>query len=353
MFSGEILSQGAEKMLTVKVAPETLIPYLTQALAANPAMTEEKIADIQKSMKQVESVELSLDVTAEGNTTYDFTVTPKAESEVAGNFANSAKLSKTLLSNFYDESAPVAGQFLGTFDENNRRDLVKALTQNEEVPEELRSALLDAMDVQKIDAAFSFYADEKGVYGVLAMGISNGDKISAAIVKAIEKGDGEIKGKANVAKVGKSITIHQFGDENVDFAVGVHAKYLFLAVAANGESAVKMLKNAFKERKLEAGTVKQNGNFHFDASILKPYFPQCDFDFTGKAIYGAKYTAEKMNGSFVVEGALLETIGKIQKALQPAEDDDVFGDDDDDDDDDISAATGDDDDDAGDDDSAE
>lgn len=334
-WDAEIPTFDAAKLLTVKLNPEALIPFVIQNNATE--MDEEQVAKMQDSLKQIDSIEFTLDAAENSDMTLNFAVTPKAGTKAAGNFANTSKLSKTLLSSFCDDKAPLSGQFLGTFDENNRKDFVAALTNNEVIKEDLRNTILTAMDVQKIDVAFSFYADEKGIYGFYAMGISNGDQINDAIVKSFEdakaEGNDDVQMTANVGKFGKGITVHEIKTEEFDVAIGVHAKYLFAAVTANGTSAVTALKNAFKERPLKSGTVAQNGKLHFSMALLKPFFPQVEDEFVGEVNYSASYTPEKMSGKVFIESALFETIGKIIATFQSENSDDVFGEVGDDDDD--------------------
>jgi len=344
----------APKMLNVKMNPQVLVPILEAQLAATELLKDEEekaskknsLERLIRNAKQMQEVSFTLDSNEAGDVEAVFSAKPVEGSEIAGNYANTEKLTKSFLGGFFDEKAPFAAQFLGAFDANNRKDLVEAITTNAKIPEELGNVILAAMEVKKFDLACSFYPDEVGVQGVLAMGIANGDKINAAIEKAISeiKPDEVVQGKANAGKIGKSITVHEFTMDREGqaktFVVAVHPKYLFYAVAPIGTNAVDYLKKMFKEKGLKATEVKQNGLVHFSMEMLAPALKQFgvekELELTGEVNYVADFTDGQLTGTVKIDGALFESVGKIIAAQAAAaegdddEEDELFGDDDDD-----------------------
>lgn len=303
----------AESLLSLNAKPEMLAPLLALVATLNPDNAE-GIATAQEAWGQVENFDFALNITEDGSVKMNSSVMPKDGTEISDLYVACEKLSKTMLGSFYDAEAPVAGQFLSVFGQYEK--VAEALSTNEEIPEELRDVILKAIQVEKFDGAFSFYSDDKGVYGVYAMGISNGADISDAVVKAIE--DGKMKGTANAGKIGKSITIHEIdAHETVKVALGIHAKYLFVAVSANGSNPVNLMKKTFKERSLKVGKVENNGNFHFDMSILAPYVPQVS-DLTGKMNSVGKFANGTYHSDVTIDSALILSAGKIYAAFKSA-----------------------------------
>lgn len=315
-WTGDVPAFDGTKVLSLDAKPSALAPLLALA-AMNPNVQQEQIEQMQKNLAQLESFTLDLDVSEAGDLDFTFTQVPKEGTDIAGNFANSEKLTKSLLGSLCDEDAPFTIQVLGTFDENNRRDMVNALTSEETVPEKLREAILLAMDVEKVD--FVLNADANGL--IAAMGISNGDEINKMIVDAIEEleEDGEVSGTANVGKIGKSITIHELQHENgQNVAVGVHKKYIFLAASKSGKAST-LLKKTLKANPLKVGTVEKNGKVSFDMDLitsLNPAFEELGLD--GKITYIVDVNDGKLVGTFHAESAIFESLGKLIKSIQPS-----------------------------------
>ena len=341
------------KLLNFKMNPEVVLPILDQQIAAADLLQDEEERNTKKvnlertkrNLKQLEELSFSLDASDSGDMALTFGTKPVAGTDIANNFANTEKLTQSMLCGFFDKKAPFAAQFLGAFDENNRKDLVEAVTSTAKIPEDLADVVLKAMEVKKFDFACSFYPEKNGVYGVLAMGIANGDKINAAIEKAIAKIDADdmIQGKANAGTIGKSITVHEFtiknDGEDSNFAVAVHQKYLFVALAPAGSTAVNYLKSVFKDKGLKPAEVKKNAQLHFNmelvSSLMKQIKPDEDIDYAGELNYVGDYTNGSFNGTVNIDGSLMETLGKLISIATSVEadddDDDIFGDDDDDD----------------------
>ncbi len=321
----EIKTKG---LLSVSMKPAVFAPILATVATAMRPDDAEEIATVQKSWGQIENFDFTLNITEDGSIQMNTIVEPKADTDITKLYVACEKLSKTMLGSFYDAEAPVAGQMLTVFAEHER--LAKILDKAQ-TSEELRDVILKAMNVEKFDGAFSFYSDDKGVYGVYAMGINDGAGINDLVAKAIA--DGDLKGTANVDKIGKSITIHEIdAHETVKVALGVHAKYLFVAVSANGSDPVQLMKKTFKERPLKAGTVEKNGDFHFDMSILAPYAPQVS-DLKGQLKSSGSFKNGVYNSNVTVDSDLLLSVGKIYAAFKKAkegddvEEDEIFGED--------------------------
>lgn len=351
--AGTLPKINAPKMLNFNMNPKVLIPILDQQIAAAELLQDEEEKETKKvnlertkrNMKQLEEISFSLDASESGDMALAFGAKPVAGTDIANNYANTEKLTQSLLGGFFDKKAPFAAQFLGAFDENNRKDLVEFVTSTAKIPEDIADVVLKAMEVKKFDFACSFYPENDGVYGVLAMGIANGDKINAAIEKAIAKikEDDIIQGKANASTIGKSITVHEFslkndGGEDAKFAVAVHQKYLFLALPPAGSTPEKYLKGFFKEG-FKATPVKKNAQLHFNmeiiSSLMKQVKPDADIDYVGEVNYVGDFSNGAFNGTVNIDGSLLETIGQIISVTTSVDgdddDDDLFGDDDDDD----------------------
>lgn len=353
--AGDLPKFNTPTMLNFKMKPEVVLPLIDQQIAAAELLQDDEAKETKKvnlertkrNLKQLEELSFAIDASEAGDMVLSLGSKPVAGTDIANNYANTEKLTQSLLCGFCDSKAPFAAQFLGAFDENNRKDLVEFVTSSAKIPEEIADVVLKAMDVKKFDFACSFYPDKKGVFGVAAMGIANGDKINAAIEKAIEKIDGDdmIQGKANAGTIGKSITVHEFtiknDDDTKNFAVAVHEKYLFIALAPVGSTAVKYLKSVFKEKGLKAEKVKKNAQLHFDMALLSSFAgligAKDDIDYVGTVNYVGDFSNGEFNGTVKIDGDLLETLGKfISVATSLGEgddDDDLFGDDDDDDDD--------------------
>lgn len=352
--AGDVPQIDAPKTVNLKMNPKVLIPILDQQIAAAELLQDDAEKETKKiilermkrNMEQMEEITFSLDASESGDMAVSFGAKPAEGTEIAQNYANTEKLTTSVLGGFFDKKAPFAAQFLGTFDENNRKDLVEFLTSSDKFPKELADVILKAMEVEKFNLACSFYPDKLGVQGILAMGIANGDKINAAIEKAIGKMDKDagIQGKANAGTIGKSITVHEFSFENEgetkNLAVAVHPKYLFLAVAPLGESAVDYLKVAFKEKGLKPSEVKKSAQVHFNMELISSLANLAgakeEIDYVGDVNYVRGFANGQFNGTVKINGDLFETIGKIIEASTAGgddDDDDLFGDDDDDDDD--------------------
>ncbi|MBR0191332.1 MAG: hypothetical protein IJQ31_04615 [Thermoguttaceae bacterium] len=352
--AGDLPNFDAPKMLNFKMNPGVLLSVIDQQIAAAELTEDEDLKETKKvnlermkrNLKQLEEVSFALDASDVGDLALSFGAKPVEGTDIANNYANSEKLTQSVLGGFFDKKAPFTAQFLGTFDENNRKDLAEFVTSSAKIPQELADVVLKALDVKKFDFACSFYPNKEGVYGVLAMGIANGDKINTAIEKAIEKIDADdmIQGKANAGTIGKSITVHEFtiknDGENKNFAVAVHQKYLFFALAPAGSTAVDYLKSVFKEKGLKAAPVKKNAQLRFDVGLLSSLAGliglKDDADLSGEVNYVGDFSNGGFNGTLKIDGGLLETIGKVI-AVKTAisdddDDDDLFGDDDDDDD---------------------
>ncbi len=340
-WEGDIPAFDNSKLLTVKLAPEILAPLLPVLAQWTPDLDVEKA---REQIGQMEDVSFSLNVASDLNVKFQYEATAKANTKVAGNFANSEKLSASTLCGFYDENADCSGQFLGTFDENNRSDFVRFMTLNDKFPQELRDALILAMDVKKIDVAYSFNSGEKGISGVYAMGIANGKEINSRIENAIQKMNDKpaeekvienSKGKINVRK-NKNLNFHEITFNETRVLIAVHAKYLFLAVTSDGSSPYELLSPRLKD--LKKGNVKQNVVSNFDMKLFRSAFPNADCDFVGKINYAADCENGKIVCKFTVDNDVFQTIGKLKSLyLGQSGDsdmtDEIFGDDDEDDDD--------------------
>jgi len=315
-WTDDVPEFDGSKVLSLNARPEALAPLLGMLVVLNPDMKPEQIEQMQKNMAQMESFTMDLDISNAGDLELAFTQVPKEGTDIAQNFANSEKLTKSVLCNLCDENAPFTVQVLGAFDENNRRDLVTSLTSEEIISEKLREAILLAMDVEKVDFVLS--ADGESL--IAAMGISNGDEINKMIVEAIEEmeEDGDVTGTANAGKIGKSIVIHelQHAVSGQSIAIGVHKKYIFVA-AAKSQKASTLLKKTLKANPLKVGTVDKNGNVTFDMDFVASLNPAlADLGLDGKVTYVVDVNDGQLAGTFQIESAVFESIGKIIKNIQ-------------------------------------
>ena len=349
-WSGSIPKFDTPKTLNLKAKPAAFIPILEQVQLN---MSEDESANMEKVkqfLKQMDTFTLTLDASEDGDVEIGFTSKPFAGTEIAENYIHSEQLTKTRLGGFFDPDAPVSAQGLSAFDPNNRRDFVEMLTAiTKDIPEDLEGLLdvvLKATDVKKWDFALSFYPDKVGFYGFMAMGIANGDLVNDTIVQAIEKidpNDPNIQGKANAGQIGEKIKVHEltlsFGDSTKKVAVAVHPKYLFVAVAPIGTSAVTYLNRVFKEKGIEPTKVKKNFVGHFNMEIVAPFIkevkPNADIDFNGEANATGEFSDGVSNFKIKIDGDLIETSAQIYNVLNGEDeddddDDDIFGDDDDD-----------------------
>ncbi|MBQ2821349.1 MAG: hypothetical protein IJF17_07170 [Thermoguttaceae bacterium] len=335
-LNDEIPTFDNSRLLTVKLSPKVLVPLIPLVAEQNKDLDPDKI---REQIEQMENVSFSLDINPESDVEVRYVGTPKANTEIAGNFANCEILSASNLCGFYDKNTDFGGQILGTFDENNRRDFTRVLMLNEKFPQELRDTVLLAMDVKKIDIAFSFDSDEKGISGVYAMGIANGKEVNARIEKAIqemnekpaeEKVVENSKGQANVRK-NKNLNFHEISFDETRILIAIHAKYLFAAVTSDGSDPYQLLVPQLKA--LKKGEVKQNVTLHYDMNLLKSYFADADFDFAGKFNYAVDYEQGKILAKFKADGGIFQTIGRIKSLLAEKDGDsdmtdELFGDDD-------------------------
>ncbi|MDO4629831.1 MAG: hypothetical protein Q4C70_11665 [Planctomycetia bacterium] len=316
----------ADGLIHLNTKPGELSPILEKVAALTQGENGEKIQAVQKEWAQIDNFDLTLNITEDGSIKVDTVVTPKADTEIGKLYVACEKLTKSTLGPLCDAEAPMSGQFLSVIGQYEK--MAENLSAREDIPEEIRDVILKALQVEKFDSAFSFYSDDKGIYGIYAMGISNSAEISATLVKALE--DGKVNGKANADKIGKSITIHEIELEGANLALGFHPKYLFVTISANGSDPVNLMKKMFKERTPKVGKVAQNGTISFDMSLLAPYFPQVS-DLTGKFTSLAKFENGTYITNWTIESALILSAGKIYATYKNAagEEDGNLGEDED------------------------
>lgn len=338
-WEDEIPAFDNSRLLTVKLAPDVLIPILPALAQFAEDMDVDKVAE---QIGQIADVELSLDITPDSDVNIQYVGEVKPNTEAAANLANWEKLTTSTLCGFYDANADCAGQILGTFDENNRRDFVRSVALHWNLPQELSDAILCATDVKKIDVAFSFNSSENGICGVYAMGIANGEEINARIEKAIqemnerpadEKMFEDSAGKINVRK-NKNLNFHEITFNNTRLLVAVHAKYLFVSVTTDGSDPYRLLAPRLKD--LKKGVVKKNVVCHFDMNLFKTAFPDADFELLGSVKYVVDCEDGKIFGKYSANKELFQTLGKLKSmwGVQSDDSDEIFGDDDEYDDDD-------------------
>lgn len=327
----ELLGDLPSKYLLAVDLNPAAIAEQAAALSRMIPQAGDNTEELQKSLNECEQVRLGLNIDSQGNFQIESfsKAVPGTDAEKQ---IQKAIAAKSMLGGFYEASADAGFHLISGTSPAFQQVLKKQIELFPDAPAAPLLRSLMACDV--IEAAGSFDVEDNEIEMVLAFTVTKGKELLKELQEIVDA-DEEVTAQWDVDKVGKSISIHLVSCEEWKMAVGIHSKFVFIAVEK--EDAVETLKETIaKTLKIKSPKTLFRGHFDMDLAEGIPHLAKVA-DLDGKVTMRA--TSEdgtSTTGWINLENDFLKSVVAIAKNAQTAEsdEDDILIDEDWDDEDD-------------------